>query len=155
ADRPLLLIGTCRVDEPETPSELKTLLAALQRGRLAQTLALEPLSPVEHRQLLVQSLGKGEVEEALANQVFALTEGNPLFAVEMAEQLIKAGDITLQQGIWRLGMFQGLPSPPSLRILLAQRWHRLSTKAQALLDVAAIVGRQADLPLLESVLALP
>ncbi|MGH7598410.1 MAG: ATP-binding protein [bacterium] len=155
ADFPLLLVGTCRSAEPEISAELTTLLTALNRGRLADTIFLQPLSEAEHQQLLQQSLGKGEVEAAFANEVFSFTEGNPLFAVEMAGQLKKAGEITLQDGVWRAGTIIKPYLPPSLQILLAQKWNGLSPKAQSLLQVVAVAGQQTNLNLLENILQLP
>ncbi|MCI0698149.1 AAA family ATPase [candidate division KSB1 bacterium] len=155
ADFPLLLVGTCRSAEPEISTELTTLLAALNRGRLADTIFLQPLSEAEHQQLLQQSLEKGEVEAAFANEVFSFTEGNPLFAVEMVGQLKKAGEITLQDGVWRAGTITKPYLPPSLQVLLAQKWNGLSPKAQSLLQVVAVAGQQTNLNLLENILQLP
>jgi len=155
ADFPLLLVGTCRPAEPEISAELTTLLAALHRGRLADAIFLQPLSEAEHQQLLQQSLEKGEVEAAFANEVFSFTEGNPLFAVEMVGQLKKAGEITLQDGVWRAGTITKPYLPPSLQVLLAQKWNGLSPKAQSLLLVVAVAGQQTNLNLLENILQLP
>ncbi len=155
ADFPLLLVATCRSAEPEISAELTTLLAALNRGRLAGTIFLQPLSEAEHQQLLQQALEKGEVEAAFANEVFSFTAGNPLFAVEMAGQLKKAGEITLQDGVWRAGKITKPYLPPSLQVLLAQKWNGLSPKAQSLLQVVAVAGQQTNLNLLENILQLP
>jgi predicted ATPase len=155
ADFPLLLVGTCRTAEPEISAELMTLLSTLNRSRLADTIFLQPLSETEHQQLLQQVLEKGEVEAAFANEVFSFTAGNPLFAVEMAGQLKKAGEITLQNGVWRAGTITKPYLPPSLQILLAQKWNGLSSKAQSLLQVVAVAGQQTNLNLLENILQLP
>lgn len=155
ADFPLLLIGTCRPAEPEISAELTTLLAALNRGRLADTIFLQPLSEAEHQQLLQQSLEKGEVEAAFAKEVFSFTAGNPLFAVEMVGQLKKAGEIMLQEGVWRAGKVTKPYLPPSLQVLLAQKWNGLSAKAQSLVQVVAVAGQQTNLNLLENILQFP
>lgn len=154
-DLPLLLVGTCRPIGPDDNSELTTLLATLNRAALADAMVLQPLSEAEHQQLLQQSLEKGEVEAAFASEVFSFTEGNPLFAVEMAGQLKKAGEITLQDGVWRAGKITKPYLPPSLQILLAQKWNGLSSKAQSLLQVVAVAGQQSSLNLLERILQLP
>ncbi len=155
AEFPLLLVGTCRPTDQETSEELAKLLSTLQRNALADIVSLPPLSEGEHQQLLQRALGKGEVEAAFAEEIFSFTEGNPLFAVEMIDQLMKAGEITLQEGVWRAGAIAKPYLPPSLQILLAQKWNRLSPKAQALAQTVAVAGRLADLNVLEKILQLP
>jgi len=152
ADFPFLLAGTCRTIEPETSSALVSLLSSLERAPSTAFFQLSSLSEIEHQQLLAQILESGEVDAHLATDVFHLTDGNPLFAIEMVDQLRKNEEIKLQDGVWRVGELAEPYLPPSLQILLAQKWNRLSSKAQSLLNVVAVAGQQTTLHVLERIL---
>ncbi|MCK6619042.1 MAG: AAA family ATPase [Calditrichia bacterium] len=155
ADFPFLLLGTFRSGEIETSSSLAGLLSSLNRGQIAKRLALPPLSKEQHQKLLAQNLARGEIDVQLAAEIFSYTEGNPLFAIEMLDQLKKAGKIELKEGTWKLDAVEKPYIPGSLQILLAQKWNQLSQKAQSLLNVIAVAGQQTSLILLESISDIP
>jgi len=154
AELQLLLVGIYRSLTGADSANLASLIANLERAYSVKRLVLTPLPPEEAQKLLLQVLRKGKVDETFAHQVYSLTEGNPLFTLEMAQQLSNSGDVVYQGGVWRASPTNQFYLPPSLRTLLAQKWNRLSSKAQHLLNVAATAGQSVHYSLLENVLEI-
>lgn len=165
----LLLVGTWRPREPDSPPALETAPGELERQNLLHRLTLAPLSRTEHRALLEQVL-KGGVDGRLASEVYRFSEGNPLFADEIARQLAADGQISLRDGVWRIAGRRTLPVPsslqtlfnryvarlslpPSLRTLFERYLAGISTAALQLLQLAAVSGREVSFPVLEACVA--
>ncbi len=166
----LLLVGTWRPREPDSPPALETALGELQRQNLLHRLTLSPLSRTEHRALLEQVL-KGGVDGRLAGEVYRFSEGNPLFAGEIVRQLAADDQISLRDGVWRIAGRRTLPVPsslqtlfdryvarlslpPSLRTLFERYLAGISTAALQLLQLAAVSGREVSFPVLEACVTL-
>lgn len=147
AGGPVLLLGTWR-SEPEPPHALLELVHSLERHGLVR-LRLPPLAEGEHRELLAHLLG-AEVAPALAQEVYRLSEGNPLFALEIARQLQQGGQLSRAGEDWGLAVPGPLPLPPSLTTLLSGRLLRLSPPALHLLQLAAVAGREVAHAVLEA-----
>ncbi len=166
----LLLIGTWRPCEPNSPPTLETTLGALERQNLLRRLTLSPLSRTEHRALLEQVL-RGGVDGRLAGEVYRFSEGNPLFASEIAHQLAASDQISLRDGVWHIASLGTLPVPSSLQMLFDRYLARLSLPhslqtlfeqylagispaALRLLQLAAVSGREVSFPVLEAGMVL-
>jgi DNA-binding SARP family transcriptional activator len=166
ASQALLLVGTWRPHEPGAAPALETAIGSLERQNLLHLLTLAPLSKTEHRALLEQVL-KGSVDDRLAGEIYDSSEGNPLFASEIAHQLATTDQISLREGIWRIARQEALPLPPSLQTLFGRYLPRLSLPptlqtllnrhlrdispaALQLLQLAAVAGREVSLPILEA-----
>jgi DNA-binding SARP family transcriptional activator len=166
----LLLVGTWRPRDPDSPPALETVLGDLERQSLLRRLALSPLSREEHHALFEQVLG-GSVDGRLAGEVYRFSEGNPLFAGELARQLAADGQISLRDNVWRIVGRGALPIPsslqtlfdryvarlslpPSLRTLFERYLGSISPAALQLLQLAATSGREVSFPVLEASAAL-
>lgn len=166
----LLLVGTWRPRDPDAPPALETMLGDLERQSLLRRLTLSPLSRAEHHALLEQVLA-GNVDGRLAGEVYRFSEGNPLFAGELARQLAADGQISPRDGAWRIAGRGALPIPSSLQTLFDRYVARLSlppslrnvferylggvsTAALQLLQLAAASGREVSFPVLETGLTL-
>ncbi|MCY1141047.1 BTAD domain-containing putative transcriptional regulator [Actinoplanes sp. Pm04-4] len=125
----LLVVLTVRTVGEELPGEVVDCLAALAREPRAQRIQLTGLTPGDVRELIGGS-------DELARIVHERTDGNPFFAGELTA-LVEAE-----------GRVDGLP--PSVRDVLDRRLARLPAETVALLRLAAVIGRDADLPLLET-----
>ncbi|WP_460172444.1 ATP-binding protein [Thermus sp. FJN-A] len=147
ANCPVLLLGIWR-SEPEPPHALLELVQSLERHGLVH-LCLTPLAEGEHRELLAHRLG-ANVAPALAQEVYRLSEGNPLFALEIVHQLEQGGQLSRTGGDWELAIPGPLPLPPSLTTLLSGRLLRLSPPTLHLLQLAAVVGREVTCAVLEA-----
>jgi DNA-binding SARP family transcriptional activator len=162
----LLLVGTWRPHEPGAAPALETAISSLKRQNLLHLLTLAPLSKIEHRALLERVL-KGSMDDRLADEVYRFSEGNPLFASEIAHQLAATDQISLREGMWRIASQETLPLPsslqtlfgrylarlslpPSLQTLLSRHLKSISPAALRLLQLAAVAGREVSLPVLEA-----
>ncbi|MFN2557638.1 MAG: BTAD domain-containing putative transcriptional regulator [Nitriliruptorales bacterium] len=93
--------------------------------RVAASLLLSPLSPVDSRQLVAERLAGQVLPPETVAHVVETAQGNPLFL----EQLVAA-----------LRDDKALPIPPSLQALLAARLDRLGPAERDLLRYASVVG---------------
>lgn len=99
-------------------------------------LELSPLDETETR-LLVEQLVGGPVEATLARLLYAQSEGNPLFVVELA----RSG---LNQYLDRPGVL-----PKGIQAVIDWRLNRLSEPARQVLELAAVIGRSFSYELLK------
>jgi DNA-binding CsgD family transcriptional regulator/tetratricopeptide (TPR) repeat protein len=132
-ERPVLLLATCRADEPASAARMRRLAEGARRSGSALVLELGPLGRDELTALLAGRAG-ASLPTAVTDTIVARSEGNPFFAEEL---LAAAGD-------------GGGELPRGLRDLLLQRVARLGHPAQALLRLAAAAGREVRYPLLRA-----
>jgi DNA-binding SARP family transcriptional activator len=156
AGQPLLLVGSWRSGEPGASPLLQGMAGNLQRQKLMRHFWLGPLTEAEHGELLAQTLPGGSLDPSLAHELYGRSEGNPLFARELVQQLAAAEQVVLREDRWQLSPGAGAafpapsPLPPSLQALLGGRLARLSPGALHLLDLASIIGREVPFPILEA-----
>jgi predicted ATPase len=155
AASPLLVLLTYRSDEVHPG--LSHFLAQLDRERLAQELALVPLTRTEVSAMLsaifalrrsvftVLSLTQGD----LLDVMYALTEGNPFLVEELLKSLIEAGDIVYEHGHWRRKEPGVWHIPRSVQNAVELRSAHLSEGARQVLHLAAVAGRHFDFALLQ------
>jgi tetratricopeptide (TPR) repeat protein len=153
---PLLVLLTYRSDEVH-PS-LRHFLAHLDRERLAQEVALVPLTRSEVSAMLhaifdlrrsvfpVPSRAQGELLDAL----YPLTEGNPFLIEELLKSLIEAGDIFHEQGRRERKELRAWHIPRSVQDAVELRTSHLSAGARQVLHLAAVAGRHFDFALLQA-----
>jgi DNA-binding NarL/FixJ family response regulator len=137
-DRPVLLLVTCRADEPSSAGRMRRLAEGVRRSGSALVLELGPLGREELTALLMAHAG-ASLPAAMADTIAARSEGNPFFAEEL---LAASGG-------------RGVELPEALRDLLLQRVARLDHPAQGVLRLAAAAGREVGYPLLRATVELP
>ena len=140
---PLVLLGTYRVEDAEPAGAFGAMLARLARTPATERLRLTGLTDETSRDLLAVRLG-WEPDEALAARAAARTGGNPFFLQELARLVRDSADPRLA---WD-------DIPGTVHDVLTHRLSRLPVEARRLLDVAAVVGRDCELGLLEAVSGL-
>ncbi len=96
---------------------------------------LQPLDNAETRRLLEQLTGK-QIDANLAEKIYLLSEGNPLFATEMA-----------RAGLDRY-LSQSTPLPERIQSVIAWRLSQLSSSARQIIDLASVIGRSLSYALL-------
>ena len=155
ASHPILLLATYRQDEMR--AELKSWLAQLNRGRLAQEVQLAPLARNDvdlmlsalfdqrHTAFDMRRFLHGELLDAL----YILTEGNPFFVEETLSAMIAAGDIFYVQGYWNRRSLPASRIPQSVQDAVQQRTQHLGEAAKQVLTLAAVAGRHFDFALLQ------
>jgi DNA-binding CsgD family transcriptional regulator/tetratricopeptide (TPR) repeat protein len=135
-DRPVLLAGTLRADEPSSAERMRRLVDAVRRSGSGTMLEIDPLDDEEVVALLD---AHAELPPPVTDAIVARSEGNPFFAEELLAAARRgAGDL-----------------PRGLRDLLLQRSSCLDPGTQNVLRVAAAAGRDVTYELLAAVAALP
>src|SRR5229473_2338022 len=126
---PLILLATYRTDiAASVVTPFGTLLNALYRERLSETLVLSPLSESAVAGIVAHILGK-ETSPALLSAVFAITEGNPFFVQEMLRMFLTSGQVEECEGKFYLKPGVELRVPTGLGELLRERVMRLGSSA--------------------------
>jgi predicted ATPase len=152
---PAVPVLLCLVTRPERDAPSWKLVTAVREamGGSLTEISLGALSDKDSRQLVSNLL---EIE-ALSEQTRALilkkAEGNPFFVEEVIRMLIDRGAIVRQNGGWMAGAeIDRVEIPDNLEGLLMARIDRLPDEAKHILRVAAVIGRQFPLRVLEYVL---
>jgi DNA-binding SARP family transcriptional activator len=136
---PTLLVGTCRSTDIGPRSPLTRALADLQRDRMVERIDLHGLAPADVASLAESWLGEDDAAR-MADAVHARTGGNAFFVVEILRGLSQPG----ARGV-----------PQNVRQAINARRAGLGDDADLLLAVAAVLGLEVDLGLLEAVAELP
>jgi predicted ATPase len=109
----------------------------------ATQLALQRLTADESRRIVRAVLHARSVSDDLVQTIEAKGEGNPFFLEELAQAVAEQGD-----------EHPTLVLPETVQAVLATRLDRLPPEAKALLQVAAVVGREVSGALLQAVTTL-
>jgi hypothetical protein len=121
-------------------------------GKAGTRLPLEPLSAGETAQIVQMRLGLSAIEASLARLVADRTEGNPLFAEEIANFLAERSNLKRNGSEPEYDVAAVATAiPASVQLLLSARLDRLATSDRALLQVASLIGRRFDPGLLQAV----
>ncbi|MGZ5328830.1 MAG: ATP-binding protein [Actinomycetota bacterium] len=108
----------------------------------AATVSLEPLTEEHAWALVTNLLGVTDLPTELAEAIVEKSEGNPLFVEETLAMLIDDGLVVREGDRSRLtGDLSAVMVPPSIQALLAARLDRLSPQERAVLEAAAVVGK--------------
>ena len=133
ADAPSMGIIAMYIDsEVLSEHHLRPVLADLRADRSAATVHLEGLS-----EPAVKELAESAAAPELAAQLFALTDGNPMFLEEMLRQLGEGGDSDTS-------MPPNLNPPEAIRELVARRVSRLPEDVIYLLQAASVAGNECE-----------
>jgi len=112
---------------------------------LYRRLALEPLGPADTRELLRDLAGKDPSLDGLEEPIHGRTGGNPFFVEEIVRELVEAGHLEGERGAYRLVRpVEEAGVPASVQAVLTARIDRLGPEAKQLLQVASVVGKEAD-----------
>ena len=131
---PVMIIGAYRQEELIHRPVLSTTLNEIRKQAHASHLQLKPLTEADIGSLLTAK------EKPQAGRLWRETGGNPLFLVEMLQDLRARSDGT-----------DTLPIPPSLSALIEQRLSRLSADGRQVLETLAILDRPPTFDLLQMV----
>jgi class 3 adenylate cyclase/tetratricopeptide (TPR) repeat protein len=133
---PILLLCMAR-------SELLDVRPTWGGGKLnAATVSLEPLTVDQAGTLVANLLGSADVPQELTRAIVERAEGNPLFVEETLAMLIDDGLVTREGERWRVtGDLAAVTMPPTIHALVAARLDRLSLEERAVLEVAAVAGK--------------
>jgi serine/threonine protein kinase/tetratricopeptide (TPR) repeat protein len=155
AGLPLMVLATYRTDE--VPPALTPLTA--RDGAL--DLRLGRLEEDGVAAMVTEMLGMSRTPRGWVRFLARTSEGNPFFVAEYVRAAVGEGVLFRTGGHWQLapgianqgpdGAYDTLPLPNSLRGLITRRLQGLAPAVAALVETAAVIGRQVDPPLLATV----
>ena len=152
AQFPILFLGATR---RETDSAGWALVTAARDafGSTLTEVSLEPLSDAESRRLVSNLLEIESLPDIVRDRILARAEGNPFFVEEVVRMLIERGAIVAEGDRWvATGDVGTVEIPESLHGLLLARIDQLPESAKRSLRIAAVIGRQFPVRVLEHVL---
>jgi predicted ATPase len=136
----LLVVGTLRREDTPGDNAVDALLSQIGYADLLSEISLSRLDARETAALAASMIGR-DLRDDRAADLYAETEGNPLFVVET----IRAGMLARERaGAWQTsqpGTPGKAPLPPRIQALIASRLGSLSTSAREVAGVAAVIGR--------------
>jgi DNA-binding SARP family transcriptional activator len=135
----VLLVVTARTIGEDLPEAVSDCLARLAREPSTTCLRISGLGTDDVAELLNSQLG-GQGDSAVALAVHDRTGGNPFFVVELSRWMLGTHDLHLDS----------VPVPPSVVEVLRTRLGRLPEGTRNVLELAAVVGREVTLDLLEA-----
>jgi class 3 adenylate cyclase/tetratricopeptide (TPR) repeat protein len=151
----LAVLGTFRDSELDRQHPLTDVLAALRREEGVERVSLTGLGSDDVVAIMEAAAGHGmdDTGVALAQEIASETDGNPFFVAELLRHLSESGVLAQRaDGRWELkGELAELGMPQSVREVIGRRVERLGEKTRGVLTVAAVIGREFDVDLLERV----
>jgi tetratricopeptide (TPR) repeat protein len=149
-----MLIMTYREIELDEARYLNDVLLDLNRERLATRIKLFRFSR-EQTAALLQMMFAESISAELLEGIYRETEGNPFFVEEVCKALIEEGILYRENGHWRRVVAAPLHIPQSVRMTIQARIGKLPLRAQEVLRVAAVIGREFDFATLAHASGLP
>jgi DNA-binding SARP family transcriptional activator len=139
---PVVLMATYRTEEAGPNQPLAAILTALLRERLAVRISLDALGrqATDH---MVAGLLSGSPSIALADSLYAITGGNPLFVEQQVMALLESGQLQQTGGLWH-GTVELRRLPQIIRDAIAQRLRRLPRACADTLAMASVLGKSFE-----------
>ncbi|MBR0989759.1 AAA family ATPase [Bradyrhizobium japonicum] len=130
--------------------------APWMRGPQYQQIELAELSPTDTDDLVDELLGPRDELLDVRRRVAERSGGNPFFAEELIRSLVEHLVIVGEQGSYRRGLAGAADVlPPTVQAVIGARIDRLAPGDRDLLHTAAIIGKEFQLAVLQSVASLP
>jgi tetratricopeptide (TPR) repeat protein len=146
------VVGTYRDSELGRAHPLAEILADLRREAGVTRLSLRGLDEGDVH-ALIGSLAAREVPSSLSRLVVDATDGNPFFVAEIVRHLTETGVLADAQPVRSGPIALGLPQ--GIKDVIGRRVARLSEAANRTLSLAAVVGREFDIAVLEALGDVP
>jgi len=148
----MLIVGNYRDVEVDRAHPLSKSLAELRRATDYGRVLLRGLNADEVQRMLSAITGQ-DMPWGIAEDVYRSTEGNPLFVQEVLRHLVEDGQIRREEGRW-LGFRESevtVRIPEGLKEVIGKRLSALSSEANRLLSIAAVIGREFPLGILQEI----
>ena len=149
---PLLIVATSRLDRESEGWRLISSVRNLFGDALIE-FRLDPLSGDDSRTLVANLLHIESLPLATRAHILEKAEGNPFFVEEVIRMLIDRGAIVRKSDTWvATAKVADVTIPDTLQGLLLARIDRLPAESKRTLRVAAVIGRQFGVTMLERLL---
>ena len=139
----IVIVGTYRTVEVSQQRPLAAAMATLAREPHATRLLLRGLAEADVGRY-VRELAGGEPAASTLAAIYRETEGNPFFVGEITRLLLSDGVL-----LGRDDALTRIRVPESVREVVGKRLEHLSDAGHRLLRIAAVVGRDFSLSVLE------
>ncbi|WP_089156345.1 ATP-binding protein [Micromonospora sp. NBS 11-29] len=140
------VVGALRSRGPSPSLELVRTLAAASRAGNHRRLQIRPLGPTEVAELIHVETGV-RLDPEVAASVHNRTAGNPFFVQELGRLWAASGDVTPETATSSV-------VPATVRDVVRDRLAVLDADTRQLLEVAALIGRNVELPVLSTAASL-
>ena len=144
---PVLLCLTLRMEDM-TPEVHERMRKLAQNGRIHEQ-ALARLTRDELRRWVDTAFFGQEVEREFLAYLYRQTEGNPLLVVQTLRTLVDEGDIWWDKDRWHWRPVSELRLPNGVLDLMGRRLAKLSAADRDVLTIAAVIGREFELGVLQ------
>ncbi len=149
---PLLVCLVTRPDRDSPGWRLVTAARELLGGSLTE-INLQALSDSDSRRLVANLLEIEALSDETRSLILKKAEGNPFFVEEVIRMLIERGSVVRSERGWVVASsIEAIDIPDNLQGLLLARIDRLPEEVKHTLRVAAVIGRQFPVRVLEQVL---
>ncbi len=147
---PILIVATVREESRERGDPLNRTLSILRRQDRTAQVVLRGLTRGQVAGILEQKLGRAAPPD-LTSELFARTEGVPLYLREAIRLLEERGDLEHPERLARTGITLPVRSFDLIRRAL----DGLSEPCHELVAAAAVIGREFGLPFVSAVAEIP
>lgn len=137
---PVLVVGTYREEEATRDHPLRALRRRLQQANLVSHLALGQLDASAIQKIAERFVPDASRRAEFAESLYATSEGNPFFVSELIREWMESGKT-----------LTALHAPPTIEATIAGRLARLSPAANALCEIASVIGTAFDTDLVRAV----
>src|SRR5687768_8400371 len=144
----IAIVITHRNDVPEWSSEFRDLVESLRREHSPTRIPLHRLPDADVRDMIEEWIGH-DSPPSLTRLVARHSEGNPLFVVEMLKHLDEVGALTGREDWDAPITLEEIGLPEGIRQLIGRRLERLGPTTRRLLTIAAVMGREFRLSVIE------
>ena len=149
----VVVLGTYRDTELTHDHPLVEVVADLRRHGGVERFSLSGLDDSGVAAIVEQSAGRSldEAGQALARAVYQETEGNPFFVREVLRHLVETGAVERSEEGWSTPTpVDQLGIPEGVRDVVGRRLARLSGDTNQALRVAAVIGPEFELGVVQS-----
>jgi DNA-binding SARP family transcriptional activator len=135
-----VIVGTAHEQGLMPGTPLRAMIEATVREHVCTHVELHPLSRHACGQLVQALLPDGAVDDALLEQVYTRSLGNPLFVEELIEELRQRDELVLADGRWRDASGGSAWVPRRVRTMVALRVAPMEESVRRVLALAAAAG---------------
>ncbi|MFK0731695.1 MAG: ATP-binding protein [Gloeotrichia echinulata GP01] len=146
-----LLIGAYRDNEVNATHPLMETVEQLQKlNAVVNTISLCSLSLIHVNQLIADTLNcRQEYSQSLAKLIFAKTDGNPFFVIQLFLAINQAEMLYFDHELgifkWNIQLIQQMGITDNVVELMSSKIQKLSQSTQDVLKLAACIGNQFNL----------
>jgi hypothetical protein len=149
---PPTVVATINQNEPPSASSP---LQQILSSSIEKSYQMQPLNSTELNQLVLQYF-KYPADYRLLERLYQLCEGNPTLAIELMRDWVEQGLVTCGEvAVWSLSQawVEPMTLPPAIKGFFKALLASLSSEAQILLKLAALVGPTFSFEILYQIVA--